>query len=233
VTALLVALSTLTRLPLHPRGEIDARAVRDSVVFYPCVGLLLGALCALLAPFLRQADVPGLGGIVLVASLALISGGLHLDGLADWVDAVGGGRGDRTRMLEIMKDPRLGAHGATALVLLLLAKAAVLDAGLDGLQLVHWLCIPALARFALLPVIVWVAPARSEGLAHAVHGAGALRTLAPNALLLAAALGVTQQLELAIAIVAALAVAGALAIWALRRIGGVTGDVLGAIVELC
>ena len=59
--------------------------------------------------------------------MAMLTGGLHLDGFADVFDALGGGRGDRARMLEIMRDSRIGAHGAGAVALVLLAKAACLE----------------------------------------------------------------------------------------------------------
>ena len=230
--ALLLAFSMLTRLPLHPRGEVGARELRASVAFYPVVGLALGALLALLAPWLSRVSIAGAGGLVLTALLSAVTGALHLDGLADWFDAVGGGRGDRARMLDIMKDSRIGAHGATALVLVLGGKCVLFDAALPIFSSLQWLCVPALSRAAIIPLIAFMRPARPEGLAHAVHGGRALMLLAPTIAVLSALCALGGAAAIGIAAGSAFAAAAAIGVWAQRRIAGVTGDVLGAALEL-
>jgi adenosylcobinamide-GDP ribazoletransferase len=168
--------------------------------------------------------------VLLVALLALITGGLHLDGLADLFDALGGGRGERARMLELMRDPRIGAHGATALVLVLFAKCALFDAGVRAFSPEAWLCIPAFARLAIVPLIVWLPPARPDGLSNSVAGASAVLCLLPNALL--AIFACVLAPSLAFGLLAALLPSLLLGFWAARRLSGTTGDVLGAVVEL-
>ena len=124
---LLVALGFLTRIPVSARVFEDARAQRTSLAWYPMVGVVVGALVTGLFVFLPREHALFSAALTLVAWLAL-PGGLHLRGLADSADAWVGGFDDRARMLEIMKDPRSGPAGVTAIVslLLLLLKFAAL-----------------------------------------------------------------------------------------------------------
>jgi len=229
---LLLAFSMLTRLPLHPRGEVTPRELRLSVMFYPWVGALIGVALWLGALGLTQLQIPLLGGIVLTALLAMLTGGLHLDGLADWFDAVGGGRGDRQRMLDIMKDPRIGAHGAVALVLVLLGKCAVMDVAIGTLTPTQWIALPAISRLAVVPLVAWMKPARDQGLAHSVRGESSA-LLIVVACLPVAALVIAGPLSAGVtALVAALSTAALVGAWAQRHVGGSTGDVYGAALEL-
>jgi adenosylcobinamide-GDP ribazoletransferase len=100
------------------------------------VGLVLGLVLTGLAALLVGALPSTVLAVALVALLAGMTGGLHIDGLADTFDALGGGRGDRQRMLDLMRDSRIGAHGAAALVLLLMMKVFALAALLDRHDLV-------------------------------------------------------------------------------------------------
>lgn len=229
---LLLAFSMLTRLPLHPAGEVTPRHLRLSVMFYPWVGSLVGVALWLSALGLKQLHIPLLGGIVLTALLAMITGGLHLDGLADWFDAVGGGRGDRQRMLDIMKDSRIGAHGAVALLLVLLAKCAVMDVAIGTLTPTQWIALPALSRFAIVPLVAWMKPARDQGLARSVHGASSATIIVVACVSTLALIGAGPLRAGVTALVAALVTAMLTGAWAQRRIGGATGDVYGAALEL-
>lgn len=232
LTPLLLAFSMLTRLPLHPRSDVSEVELRWSVVFYPWVGLVLGGVLVACAPLLRGLPDPMLGGVFAVALLALLTGGLHLDGLADWFDALGGGRGDRTRMLEIMKDPRIGAHGAVALCLALLAKTVAFAHALSTLHGWSLALIPLLSRLAIVPLVAWMKPARDQGLARSVSGQHAL-WITLGALLPSVGLIALLRLDALIAsLLGALVVALLVGLWAQRRLGGATGDVYGAALEL-
>ena len=115
------AFSFLTRLPV--RDGADRRGgARPLDPFFPAGRRRAGRRAGGAERLLRGHLPAGLIAVGLVALSALLTGGLHLDGLADTFDALGGGRGDRARMLEIMRDSRIGAHGAGALTLLLAAK---------------------------------------------------------------------------------------------------------------
>src|SRR4051812_27073096 len=119
IRSLAVALTFLTRAPFRLERIVDVDVGR-SLAWFPVVGAALGFLLLGMERLLRGVLPPGLAAVSLVATLALLTGGLHLDGLADVFDALGGGRGSRERMLAIMRDSRVGAHGAAALALFLI-----------------------------------------------------------------------------------------------------------------
>ena len=166
--------------------------------------------------------------LTLLAWVAL-TGGLHLDGLADSADAWVGGFGDRARTLAIMKDPRSGPAGVTAIVSLLLLKCAAL-ASLSAEN--AWLLVlsPLLARTALTAAFVTTPYVRSGGLGSALKDAP--RAACAFAVVCAIAAGLACGLRGAIASGAAVLV---FALWrraCLRRLGGFTGDTAGALAEL-
>jgi adenosylcobinamide-GDP ribazoletransferase len=227
---LALAVSFLTRLPL-PVGEVDEDDLAASLSFFPVVGLALGGLLAALTAALPVSLPAEVRGTVLVAALALVTGGLHLDGLSDVFDALGGGRGSRARMLEILDDPRIGAHGSSALVLVLIAKSLLLGALAGSRSLALIAALPVVSRAAIVALVVLFPAARAEGLAHAFHQrarGGHLITAA-----WVAALGVAWVGGAVVApALAAIGTALAVALWMTRRLGGLNGDVYGAALEL-
>jgi cobalamin 5'-phosphate synthase/cobalamin synthase len=229
----LVATAFLTRVPVPVvAGAVDVgRAAR----WFPLIGGLLGGASALIAWTMTEVmKVPAALTATLVVGLAAwATGAIHLDGLADTADGFGGGR-SREDVLRIMRDPVIGSYGATALVIVIgikvTALAAVLDRG-DALPLL--IAAPALSRWTISALAAWLPYARTDGgLGHAVtHGrdtVGLIIATAITALIAIAVLGADALM--------AWAVAALIAAWigrsARRRIGGVTGDVFGATVEL-
>lgn len=231
MTPIRIAFAFLTRLPVGRAGDDAARMPR-ALAFFPLVGFALGGLLAGAAWVLAPFGQPLVAAVVLVALHALVTGGLHLDGVSDWFDAVGGGRGDRQRMLEIMRDPHAGAHGMAALCLVLIAKVVLFAALLGSSAIAPWVVMPAAARAAVVPVVALFPAARSDGLARAVASgkpAGALIAAVAWMALATAAFGVWP---VGAALAAAVCVALAVGLWARARLGGVTGDVHGAAIEL-
>ncbi|VAX03286.1 Cobalamin synthase, partial [hydrothermal vent metagenome] len=130
-----IALQFLTRIPVRLKDNPTEKQIALSQLYYPLVGLLIGALLILLAWVLQWVlqDVPTmLSTAIILTGWVLISGGLHLDGLADSADAWAGGLGDRDKTLAIMKDPACGPAGVVSIVLLLLLKFAALHALLEA-----------------------------------------------------------------------------------------------------
>ena len=226
---LLVAGALLTRLPLPhaPRDAFD-RAAR-AVWAYPVVGLGLAVLASvvwMLAGWLGVGPVLQAG--LTLAALVAMTGALHEDGLADTADGLWGGR-DAARRLEIMRDSRIGSYGVIALVLGLgLRWFALAAAGPAAL-----VASASLSR-GVLPLLMAREPmARRDGLAHA-QGQPPERT-AWIALGIGAAVAVVFG-GLGGAILSLLAVAGLahiIARLARARIGGITGDILGATQQVC
>jgi adenosylcobinamide-GDP ribazoletransferase len=230
IRAFLFALSFLTRLPVGGRDCSDAH-LGASLVFFPVVGLLIGGALALLERLLRGHLSSEMLAVVLVSVLAGSTGALHLDGLSDVFDGLGGSRGDRERALSIMRDSRIGSVGAAAMVLVVIAKiVAVRDVLVTGPALTL-VAFPAVARLAAVALVVCFPYARAEGLGKAFHAQAR-----PWHLVLAAVLvtpiAVATGLGGLIAAGAALAVAFVLAGWLTRRLGGITGDACGAAIEL-
>lgn len=225
-----LAFQFLSRFPVGG-GAIAGADLGRSCAWFPLPGVAMGLLVAGAAHLVGARAPPLLAGVLAAAALAWMSGGLHLDGLADLFDGLGGGHGDRARTLAVMRDPRIGAHGAAALALALLAKVAALAelAARDD----AWLIVagPAVARFLAVPLVVGFPYARPEGLGKAFHGTARGREVAIAGALAALALapGLTGSLLPA---AAAAAVACAVALVARRRLGGLTGDVYGAAIEL-
>ena len=227
---LVAAFAFLTRLPVWS-GPLRDEDLGRSVTFFPLVGLVLGLVLTGLASLLVGALPPMLTAVVLVALLAALTGGLHLDGVADVFDALGGGRGDKQRMLDIMRDSRIGAHGAAALVLLLLAKVAAVAELVGRRDLGGLLAFPAVARWAVTPAIVFHPYARAEGTGRAFNGEARPWQVAGATAILALAL-VAVGARLLVPAAGALAAATLFALWLRRRLGGLTGDVYGASIEL-
>lgn len=227
--ALLLALQFLTRLPTPALDDLAPRDWGRSALAYPLVGLLLGALLVALRFALGTSD-PLLQAALLLTLWVLLTGGLHLDGLADTADAWVGGHGDRERTLDIMKDPRSGPAAVSILVLVLLLKFAALAAMLRGGAWTALLLAPLLGRTALLGMLLTTPYVRAGGLGAAI--AGHLSRKAALAMLLAAALGACFVADGWKALLAVLAIGWLLRRAFLARLGGVTGDALGATVEL-
>jgi adenosylcobinamide-GDP ribazoletransferase len=230
VKPVVAAFAFLTRLPVW-RGPLRDVDLGRSVSFFPLVGLVLGFVLTGLAAALAGSMGPWLVAVLLVAVLAGLTGGLHLDGFADVFDALGGGRGDRPRMLEIMRDSRIGAHGAAALNLLLIAKVAALAQAAERRDLLSLLAFPTIARWLAALLVVLFPYARPEGVGRAFSGeAGRLQAAIATviALVTVAVLGA----PLVLPALGTAVIVFAFAFWLNRRLGGLTGDVYGATIEL-
>jgi adenosylcobinamide-GDP ribazoletransferase len=230
VDSFAVALGFLTRLPAG-RRVIREEDLARSTVFFPLVGLALGLSMAALAA-IGSARLPSrMVAVGLVAMLAVLTGGLHLDGLADVFDGLGGGGHDRDRMLSIMQDSRIGAHGSAAVALLLIAKCFAVAGAVEHRDLALLIGFPMVARWAVVPLIVFFPTARRGGLGG-VFNRHASGVDVAYATLLAGATLACIGTRLALPGIFALAVAVAFGLLIQWRLGGLTGDVYGAAIEL-
>ncbi|MEV0154568.1 adenosylcobinamide-GDP ribazoletransferase [Micromonospora sp. NPDC050686] len=232
-----LAVTTFTTLPVRA-GRIDRAAAGTAMAFAPAVGALLGVALAVLLAGSAALAPPLVAAAVTVGCAALLTRGLHLDGLADTVDALGSYRRGGAA-LEIMKKPDVGPFGVAALVVVLLVQAAAL-AELAGrpwpATLAAVVAATAAGRLGVtLACRRGVPAARPDGLGALVAG-----TVGPVAPVLgAAAVAVVaagavpgRPWQGPLAVLAALAVAVGLLRHLVRRFGGITGDVLGAVVEV-
>ncbi len=222
----LVAVGYMTRLPLPAWVGHGAWGLDRAARYFPLAGLLVGAVGALVLAGARVGLPPLAAAGLALAAMVALTGALHEDGLADTLDGLGGGW-TRDDALRIMKDSRIGAYGAAGLVLLLGIKAAVLAelpvsallASGPASRLMP-VCIMALLPYAR----VGDAAARAAPVATGPGGlaVAALFGLAPLTLLGWRALP---------ALLAATLLTGLMAAWFRRRLGGWTGDTLGAVQQ--
>ncbi|SFD63888.1 adenosylcobinamide-GDP ribazoletransferase [Roseivivax sediminis] len=221
-----LAVMLLTRLPAG-RLTDPAPTLAQARWAYPLAGLPIGAIGWAAQGLAITAGLPALAAALLaVGAMALATGALHHDGLADLADGLGGGR-DRAHCLEIMRDSRIGSYGVLALILAVGLEASAL-AGFDrGAPLLAFLFLSVTSRLAMLGVSAWLPAARTDGLGQSAGGGLGRAGLAGAALAVGLGLALGPA-ALASALVQALA-AAAVAHRAMRRIGGQTGDVLGAV----
>lgn len=227
-----LALTFLTVLPWRGLGQVGPQDLARSMFWFPWVGLILGLgfWGALLG--LQSIFTPAAAAALLLTLTVLATRGLHLDGLADTVDGLGGGQSPQ-EMLAIMKDSRLGAFGAVSLFLALLLKFTFFLAWAEKGAAVGLILYPVLSRWSMV-FLAYLSPyARPEG------GLGqAMTTGVSGRVLLGATLSalVLALLSARISGLFLLAAAG-VTVWLLslyfqKRLGGITGDVLGAANEV-
>jgi|SRR5690554_85729 len=246
--AILYALMFLTRLPVGRwLSDVSQENAARAVLFYPLVGLLIGCLLALAASVLLPLGAPLAAALVLLLWV-LVTGALHLDGLADCMDAYYAGhkcvdaQQRRQRILTVMHDPACGAVALVSLILLLLIKWAAVSALITlALQAGHYvfapvivalIVAPVLARSLILPFMTLNNYAREEATA-AVNEAAHKPHYWAIPLFVFALCGLCLGLFTAALLVLALTLL--MLYWAQlwrRQIGGYTGDCLGALVEL-
>jgi adenosylcobinamide-GDP ribazoletransferase len=221
----LAAIAFLTRIPVDRFVEADTAAVRRSAPFFPLVGGAIGALGGGIVD-LAAGPLPPLAAAALgLGAVALVTGALHLDALADTADGLGGAT--KERRLEIMRDHAIGSFGATALVVVLLFEASSLASETSA-----WSAFAAAAacgRWAALPLAALLPPAREEGTALSSLS---LPSVALGLLAACAVAVGARGLEGLAAVGAAALTALVLGLFFRRWLGGVTGDTLGATSEL-
>jgi len=225
------AIRTLTILPCPGR---DAESFRAALPWFPIVGLILGSIAitpALLANHIAPWLWPeATAAATLILGVALTRG-LHLDGLADCVDGFGGGRRNREKILAIMKDPHTGAFGQLALILVILLQWVVLTRLITLGALIWILYAFVVSRTAQVYLAVRFPYARTEGGTAAPFIRDAtnrdLFVALATAILLLLFSGLARIPMILTFAVLLLAAEGA-GHWCRKRIGGITGDVLGA-----
>jgi adenosylcobinamide-GDP ribazoletransferase len=229
VKSFFAALQFLTIFSWPRRPDRSADEIGAAVALFPLIGFFLGAILAASNLLLEPLVAAGLLSVMLVAVLAVLSRGLHLDGLADTFDGLGAG-GERERVLRIMGDSHTGVFGVVAVVLVLLLKTRAIEL-MDAERWRALLLAPLLGRWAMALLAYRSNPAK-PGLGSIfignIHGRNVfLATIFTLALVA----GFLQIIGIALMV--------AIGIFTLvgksyfhRRLGGVTGDVFGAVGEL-
>jgi len=232
----LTGLQFLTRLHIVRLDNPSMEDFTNSVKFFPLIGAVLGLIYAaaafILFEFTAEFDLNmpvHFGSAILLAIMLYMTGGLFCDGFMDTMDGLLSGR-ERERMLEIMKDSRVGASGAMAFVVLSLWYfAALMDLGDEDLYAMLF-CLPIISRFMVVYVITKFPYARKEGMGKAFSevGGGAFWFALVTTLILLLAGGTLAYF----AFFAAWIFSYVFASYATKKLGGVTGDVYGAVAMM-
>ncbi|HLJ86145.1 MAG TPA: adenosylcobinamide-GDP ribazoletransferase [Candidatus Angelobacter sp.] len=239
-----LAFQFLTRLPI-PGNHHEKTSISQAAVYFPLVGLVVGAGAAALHRILGGRVNASVMAVVVLVYLVLITGGLHEDGLADVADGFGGGW-TKERILEIMRDSRVGAFGALAIALSALARYSLLSSLADDARVVspagfsilgshtpsrfaaYVIAAHVLCRWTTLPLAYFLPAARTSG-----QGASVARQISSTSVLLGTILAVAicyffLRSALLVPLAVTLAVTLLSGLYYRRRIGGVTGDCFGA-----
>ena len=233
----------LTVIPVGAIGDVDRRLARNAILLAPLVGLVLGSLAALVVAVVHALAPSALGAllaaVLAVALLAYLTRALHLDGLADTADALGSGKPAHAA-LEIARRGDVGPFGVVTLVLVLLVQVTALavatEAGEDAIAVV---IAVVTGRVAIVIACARGIPAaRPEGLGALVAGTVPKSAAIAWVLVSVGAAGTASAwlagtwIVGAVAVIAGLGVCLLVVARAVRRLGGITGDVLGAAAEL-
>ncbi len=220
-----------TRIPLPALGACPPDAFSRSLWAFPLVGLLIGALVGVVYWGLDRLLMPLPAALLSILVLVLICGGLHEDGLADVADGFGAS-GDKERRLEIMRDSRLGSFGVLALIFSIGLRVTCLAGLVGGWGALLVLAAAGAASRSVIPaVLCWLPPARLDGLGVSASGqkwSVALAVLMFGVVVVLLCLE-PRRAVLALSLSAVLVVA--LGLWAVQKIGGQSGDVLGCIQQ--
>ena len=231
MTPFFIALQFLTTFPVQLKAMPSKQQNGRSLLFYPLIGLMSGAILFAIATLLHALPVILLSSLILVVWIWL-TGGLHLDGLADSADAWVGGFGDKERTLAIMKDPSCGPIGVLSLIILCLIKWSALYVLLEKQLYSALILFPILGRLAPLFLFLTTQYVREKGLGSSIAafipktGAVILFILC----LVVSAYFAWAGILTAITFVTTLIY---LRHKFIQRIGGITGDTVGASIEIC
>lgn len=229
---LLSAICVLTCIPLPQRQAPEPQQLGRSTAYFPLVGLLFGGVAWLAVAVADAIALPEASmRVVALAVLvvwSVLSGCLHWDGFADVVDALGVRRQGRARMLEVMKDPNIGAFGVVALVIALLLQWESLAILLHQGSWREITLATVTARWAMTILCAFGRPARVGGTgAPFLTHAGTPQFVLSSVLAVALCLWLGPDGRLAVAVVIVALVSGAVFVWSNKVLGGQTGDVLG------
>ncbi|MDD5195130.1 MAG: adenosylcobinamide-GDP ribazoletransferase [Candidatus Omnitrophica bacterium] len=230
MNSFLLALQFLTVIPLKIK-HLRERELANALVFFPLIGLLLGLFLSLINELFLLLNFSPLSiQIILVLSLASLSGGMHLDGLCDTADAIFSGK-TKEEMLIIMRDSRIGAFGALSLISVLLLKIALLSSLKTSLSL-SFILICVLSRWSAVVSIFLFPYARAEGKARVFTEGINLKILILSTFISFVCAFSTFRIQ---GLLILLIIGGFIYLsgkFISKRIGGITGDTLGATIEL-
>jgi len=231
IASFLLALQFLTVIPLRVK-DAGEQKMAGSMVFFPLIGLLLGLFLAGTNSLLSFLNFPTLAlNVITVVVLIFITGGLHLDGLSDTADAFLSGK-PREQMLEIMRDSRTGVMGVLSLISIILLKIILLFSISSSLEPKALMLMCSLSRWSAVAMMFFFPYARQEGKAGVFVKGMNLRIFIFSSIAAVVAVAVVWQIKGLLILLIVTGLSYALGKFSTKKIGGITGDILGAGIEL-
>ncbi|MDY3118590.1 MAG: adenosylcobinamide-GDP ribazoletransferase [Peptoniphilus sp.] len=227
MNSLLLALQFLTRIPIPVKTEFNEIEAGKSLFWFPWIAFVLGAIVCAVDNFFYDAG-PIFSAFCGLASWYLLNGGLHVDGLMDTADGFLSNR-DRKRVVEIMHDSTIGAFAVLSLVFVLLGKFSVLAT--VAIQPVELGILLASARMGLLTGIHFFPSAEGSSMGNIFKKRASKKSFCLQWPILAVGILLTEGAAYLLFPIVACLYGGLFAQWSVKKIGGLTGDVYGAIVE--
>lgn len=232
IKAFLLQLQFLTRIPIPSKVRFDEKAFSRGVIFAPVVGLIIGLIIAgiyFIVFDLCDKELPAL--IIAIVCEIILTSGLHLDGLADTFDGIFSNR-SRQKIIEIMKDSRIGTTGALALILVIISKLGLLISIEKAKIVMYLLTMPVVSRMNYVWAAGITSYAKKTGL-----GLGIVKTTGKREIIIASVIAVVlTAVFLRFAALAVIPVAIVFVFlfvtYVKKKIGGITGDIIGAVIEL-
>lgn len=229
--SIVVAFQFLTRLYLPINVEWDTGNLRRSLMWFGLVGAFIGVILAGAMTLFNRFDlIPAVAAIIILLIWIFITGGMHIDGISDMADGFFSMR-DKEKTLEIMKDSHVGAFGVITIVFLLLIKFEMLKEFIIIEKNVCLLILPpTIARIAAGLVLSFYETTKKSGLGYTFHSSDPRIFWAIGfivTLIISSIINIKSLIFIGIAILAS----NIMALWAKKKIGGLNGDIYGAIVE--
>lgn len=228
IKGLILALQFLSRIPINYPVDMNELNIRRSTFFYPYTGMLLGLLASIPYYFLHSFN-NDIAAFISLLVLIILTGGLHLDGLSDTADGFFSNR-DKERTLEIMKDSRIGAFGVLSLIVIIFFKFILISNIGTNLPLALILSMGN-SRMIVLLQIAFKKSARPGGLGDMVHNSQPKVYILSSAILYILII-ILMDISYLLALVFSMLIGELISLYSYKKIGGFTGDVYGATIEL-
>lgn len=227
----LTALKFLTILPVGKKLDIQDKELAKSASYFPLVGALIGLLLVAVDFIFRPLFPDSIVNLFILITLIVVTGALHLDGFMDSIDGLFSGK-DKNRILEIMRDSRTGAFAVVAVVCLLLLKLFFLNEIQSNVRYSTLILMPALSRWGVVYLAkIYPYARKTTGTGEPFARLVGTRELIEATLFMAILIGLLLQLKGIIVWLAVFVALILLSRWINKKIGGMTGDTYGAIIE--
>lgn len=229
IDGFILAIQFFTRLPIKKNVDFNNENIRNSIFFYPFVGALIGGIAGLIYSPISKFSV-NIASLFALVTIVFLTGGLHIDGLSDTFDGFLSNR-DRERTMEIMKDSRIGAFGVLSIVILLLSKFVIISSMDVGSLPLFLILSMANSRLVVSRIISYKKVAKEGGLGDLFHKSNPGKMILISGLIY---LGIIMSINIfyIIPLVLTFIVGEVFSRWSYKKIGGMTGDTYGAIIEI-